>query len=375
MSALAPATANLLGFARLLRDAGFRVAPEQAIAFMQGVTLLGPRSMRDIREAAIAALAPAPDRMRAFDALFRGWFWGDATVVADGEDDEHVQVKDDSGMLAEQPAARHRERGGELASATDQLSGRTFGDDDARLGLFAERLASALPKRRSFRSVRTVSRGKPDLRRSLRAIVGADGDIPDPVLRRRAEIQRKLLLIIDVSGSMKRHTADYLKLAHAVVQSADRAEVFTLGTRLTRITPSLRPRDRRTALARVATLVEDWDGGTRIGPALLALLAVPRFAAFARGAAVLLLSDGLERGSHAEMETAMRRLAARAFRLSLLTPLAADARFEPRTAALRAAMPYLDDLVDGASIGSIAQFILSLARPAPRPETIWRKAS
>jgi uncharacterized protein len=121
--------------------------------------------------------------------------------------------------------------------------------------------------------------------------------------------------------------------------------------------------------------VDDWDGGTRIGPTLLAFLSVPRFSAFARGAAVVILSDGLERGSHAEMETALRRLSARALRLSLCTPLAADPRFSPKTAALKAALPLLDDLADGSDIASLTRFILSLARAVPAASEIWREVS
>lgn len=90
---------------------------------------------------------------------------------------------------------------------------------------------------------------------------------------------------------------------------------------------------------------------------------------------MVILSDGLERGGHAEMALAFRRLGARAFRLSLCTPLAADPRFSPRTAALRAVLPYLDDLVDGSSAESVSTFLLSLARPARRASDIWREAS
>jgi len=221
--------------------------------------------------------------------------------------------------------------------------------------------------------VRTHNGGRLDLRRSLRAAVAADGDVPAPMLRRRQVVARPVLLLIDVSGSMKEQTQDYLKLAHALVQAASRAEVFTFGTRLTRVTTALRIRDAGQALARAAALVDDWDGGTRIGPALLALLSIPRFAALARGAVVIVLSDGLERGGHAEMELAMRRLSARAFRLSLATPLAGDPRFSPETAALQAILPLLDDLADGSSIEALIPFILSLARPAPAAAAVWRR--
>ncbi|WP_354415950.1 vWA domain-containing protein [Mesorhizobium shonense] len=368
-------TMPFLGFARLLRRHAFAIAPEQVIAFMQAVMLLGPRSMNDIREAALATLAPSPDRRGEFEAHFRAYFYGDAKPSVAGDEADETRIKDDRGTREEESQALRQEKGGELSSGLEQLSSRDFPRDPDGLGSFRRRLASALPARRSFRTARTRSRGTLDLRRSLSEIVSADGDIPSPLLRRRQIVPRKLLLLIDVSGSMKLHTADYLKLAHAAVQGADRAEVFTFGTRLTRITSALRIRDCGQALARAAALVDDWDGGTRMGPTLLAFLSVPRFSAFARGAAVVILSDALERGDHSDLETAMRRLSARAFRLSLASPLAGDPRFRPATAALRAMLPVLDDLIDGSSLKSLTDFILSLARPAPAAETIWKRVS
>ncbi|RWB71227.1 MAG: VWA domain-containing protein [Mesorhizobium sp.] len=372
---LRPAAVPFLGFARLLRHHAFPIAPEQTTSFMRAVTLLGPRSMNDIREAALATLAPSPDRRGEFEAHFRSYFYGDAKPSIEGEEDDETRVKDDRSAREEERQTIRQEKGGELSSALEQLSSRDFQRDADGLGPFRRKLASSLPARRSFRTARTRSRGTLDLRRSLSEIVSADGDIPVPQLRRRQAVSRKLLLLIDVSGSMKLHTADYLKLAHAAVQGADRAEVFTFGTRLTRITSALRIRDREQALARAAALVDDWDGGTRMGPTLLAFLSVPRFSAFARGACVVILSDALERGDHTDLETAMRRFSARAFRLSLATPLAGDARFRPATVALRAILPVLDDLVDGSSLGSLTDFVLSLARPAPAAETIWKRVS
>lgn len=369
------AATPLLGFARLLRHHAFAIAPEQVTSFMQAITLLGPRSMNDIREVALATLAPSPDRRGEFEAHFRAYFYGDAKPAIEGEEDDETRVKDDRGTREEEDRVHRQEKGGELSSALEHLSSRDFQRDADGLGQFRRKLAAALPARRSFRTARTRSRGTLDLRRSLSEIVSADGDIPSPLLRRRQAVPRKLLLLIDVSGSMKLYTADYLKLAHAAVQGADSAEVFTFGTRLTRVTSALRVRDRQQALARAAALVDDWDGGTRMGPTLLAFLSVPRFSAFARGACVVILSDGLERGSHAELEIAMRRFSARAFRLSLATPLAGDPRFRPETAALSAILPVLDDLVDGSSVGRLTDFIQSLARPTPAASVIWKRVS
>lgn len=372
---LPQAARPLMGFARLLRRYGFAVAPEQVTAFMQAVHLLGPKSMAHIREAALATLAPPPDRYDEFGAHFRSWFYGEEAVVSEGEGEEETEIRDDGGSVEEQLEILRSETGGELSSAAEQLSRRDFARDRSGLAGFQRQLGGSLPERRSFRTVRTASGGHLDLRRSLRSILSADGDIPSPRWRKRQNVPRRLLLLIDVSGSMKLHTADYLKLAHAVVQGAPSAEIFTFATRLTRLTSALRICDRDQALARASELVDDWDGGTQIGATLLAFLSVPRFSAFARGAAVVILSDALERGDPAAMQLAMQRFAARAHRLSLATPLAGDPRFRPQTAALTAILPLLDDLIDGSSLAGLTQFLLSLARPAPDAKTVWRRVS
>jgi uncharacterized protein with von Willebrand factor type A (vWA) domain len=161
---------------------------------------------------------------------------------------------------------------------------------------------------------------------------------------------------------MKERTQTHLAFAHALARSAETAEIFTIGTRLTRVTRALRLRKREQALAAASRLVADWDGGTRIGDALATFLVVPRFAALARGAALIVLSDGLERGDPTAMGDAVARLSRLAWRTIWLTPLAADPRFEPRTAGLVAARPFLDALGDGGSLDTICAHVLDLAR-------------
>jgi uncharacterized protein len=373
---LPPATRYLVGFGRLLRDCGYHLALEQVTAFLESVTLLGPRSMEDIQAAAYATLAPSPDRRAEFEMLFRSYFFGDVAEPTEAGDQDETRIKDGDGGRKDRQTFVRQEKGGAIQSSSERLSDRDFeaNQENQALLRFQRLLAASLPMRRSFRTVGSSSHGHVDLRRSLRAIVRADGDVPRPLMRRRQLVTRKILLLIDISGSMKLHTTDYLKTAHAIAQATDRAEIFTFGTRLTRITPSLCIRDRGRALTSAAGRVDDWDGGTRIGQTLLAFLSLPRFSAFARGAAIVILSDALERGDSAEMETAMRRLGARAFRLSLCTPLAGDPRFRPETGALRAVLPVLDDLADGSSVAELTKFILSLGQPAARAETVWRRS-
>jgi len=146
-----------------------------------------------------------------------------------------------------------------------------------------------------------------------------------------------------------------------------------LGTRLTRLTRALRVRNQSAALAGAAAIVSDWDGGTRLGATLAAFLASPRWLNLVRGAAVIVISDALERGDPQELVHAVDRLHRLAWRLSWATPLAADPLFRPETEALRAMLPALDDLVNGADVQALADFTLSLASPAPYAQTVWSK--
>jgi uncharacterized protein with von Willebrand factor type A (vWA) domain len=201
-----------------------------------------------------------------------------------------------------------------------------------------------------------------DLRRTLRDTVRNDGEMMRLARLKRRTRLRKLLLLIDVSGSMKTRTEDNMKLAHALMHAAANVEVFTFGTRLTRVTRALRLKRREQALAAAAHLVSDWDGGTRIGDALQAFLAVPRFSAYARGAGIIVVSDGLERGDPSALRDAVARLSRQAWRLSWLTPLASGPGFRPQTEALVAIARFVDDLVDGGCSAAIVSHLLSLGR-------------
>jgi uncharacterized protein with von Willebrand factor type A (vWA) domain len=355
--------APFLDFAHQLRAHGFAVSPDQTETFLAAITLLGPAGMDHIRHAAIATLAPPIDRIGAFDMLFRAVFYGETTpegVSSKGEED--TVVNDSSGEDHQGDTAIEQEKGGEKASTLERLSTRDLETTGSLLTAYRRAITDALPRRRAFRHLAVRSNGQIDLRRSLRDIVGAEGDMPVPHLRRRQQVVRRPLFFIDISGSMSAYTDELLALAHSTVQAVPATEVFTIGTRLCRITTPLRLRDRPTALARTANAVCDWNGGTRIGPALKAFLSIPRFAAMARGAVIIIASDGLERGGHEEFEAAMRRLSGLSHRLVLATPLAGDPRFKPQTAALLAVLPWLDDLIDGSSSAAIARFMLSLSR-------------
>ncbi|ORE92228.1 hypothetical protein ATO13_17899 [Stappia sp. 22II-S9-Z10] len=352
-------------FAARLRRHGFPVAPEQTQSFVAAVGLLGPRRMADIHAAAVATLAPPPDRRAEFDALYRAHFLGQTLAAATTSDEEPEVTEPDEGPPELVEPEEMTEAGGE-ATGAEVLAGRAFADlsEAEALRRFRRAAPARLPRRTSRRLAPSRRGGRPDMRRALRDAVRRDGEVVHlPRLKRRTR-QRRVLLLIDVSGSMAAQTDAALRFAHTLARSAERAEIFTLGTRLTRITRPMHRRNQAAALAATSAAVADWDGGTRLGDALAAFLAVPRFAGFARGAAVVVLSDGLERGEPDVLIGAMERLSRLAWAVMWLTPLAADPNYEPRTAALMEIRPMLAHLGDGSSPSRIAAQILDLSRAA-----------
>jgi uncharacterized protein with von Willebrand factor type A (vWA) domain len=355
-----------LQFPSVLRANDFSVAPEQTANFVAAVGLLGPRGMEDIRRAAHATFAPPPERRDEFDAIFRLIFLGQslgAPIPGEPEADDEVEAFDDRDGNMEPPDLDDAEESGGAPTGAERLFARQFAaaSEAEALRRFRRAAPQLLPRRQSRRLVASKSGGRLDLRRGLREAVRRDGELLQlPALARRTR-RRRVLVLIDVSGSMKAHTDEYLRFAHALARATDRVEVFTLGTRLTRISRAVRRRNRDQALALASTLVADWDGGTRLGDALQAYLAVPRFAGFARGALVVVLSDGLERGDPAALTDAMQRLSRLSWATLWLNPLArGDAR--PETEALTAILPFIDRMGDGSSAQRLCAEVLGFER-------------
>ncbi|MGZ3269090.1 MAG: vWA domain-containing protein [Croceibacterium sp.] len=352
-----------VSFVALLRANGFAIAPEQTAAFLEAITLLGPRGPDDIRQAGLATLAPPPERRAVYDILFQIHFLGGEEVRGpEGADNEMVRLQDEGHGDEEPPLADEANESGAMAVRAEALVERRFGpgaQGDA-LRRLAREAPTRLPRRRGHRRMRARRGPWADLRRTLRESLRNDGEVMRLERLKRRARPRKMLLLIDVSGSMKARSEDNLRLAHTLVQATRSIEVFTFGTRLTRVTRALRLKRREQALAAAAHLVSDWDGGTRIGDALQAFLAVPRFGGYARGAAVVVLSDGLERGDLSALRDAVARLSRRAWRLSWLTPLAAGPGFVPQTEALIAIRRFVDDMADGGSSAAVVAHVLSL---------------
>jgi uncharacterized protein len=223
------------------------------------------------------------------------------------------------------------------------------------------------PERRSRRTRPTARSGdRLDLRRTVRAAQRTGGDPARLVHAHRRTTPRRLVLLCDVSGSMEPYTRVYLTLLQGAVAGA-RAEAFVFSTRLTRLTRELSVRDPDQALARAGATTSDWAGGTRLADGISRFVAGHGRRGLARGAVVVVLSDGWATDEPADVAEAMRRLRRLAHRIVWVNPRKAAPGYEPLVGGMRAALPYCDAFVSGHSLAALEQVVTAVAEEHARP--------
>lgn len=353
---------HLVDVARRLRAAGVAVGSGQVVAYRDAVAAMHPADVADLYWAGRATLITRVADLAAYDDVFGDVFGGVSDgappaggpalrVVRDSLVDDAVPAGPDEG--GERPGAV-----GAVASDVEVLRHRRFADLDEDERRAVRRLLAAIrldpPTRRSRRLGPAPHGGRrPDLRRSLRRALRTDGEVVELAQRRRRTRSRRLVLLLDVSGSMTEYSRALLTFGHALSRGVTDVEVFCFGTRITRVTPALRSRDPDTALAVAADEVVDWDGGTRIGDAIERFLRRWGRPGMARGAVVVVCSDGLERGDPDHLGEQASRLSRLAHRLVWVNPLKGDPRYEPTARGMAAALPHLDDFLPGHDLGSL----------------------
>jgi uncharacterized protein with von Willebrand factor type A (vWA) domain len=357
------------GFVLALRGSGVRVPMEAQERFLAALPALPPSGIERLYWLARVTLVQGQDEIAPFDQVFHAWF-REGRLMAEGDEPEpegEGEPRTAAAKTMELPQLLPGEGTGKAAAA-DTLEGRRPDLHQAEavaMRRFAERAVAGLPERRA-RRLRPDRHGRfIDLRRTVRRAVSQGGEIIEPARRDRPARKRPLVLLVDVSGSHKGHIDGHLRMARALCELTA-CEVFGFGSRLTRLTVALQGGQAEAALARAGRAIPDYEGGTRIGPALHDLVSVPRLAGRLRGAVVMVLSDGLERGDPAMMAGAVARIGRLAYRLVWLTPLAGDPRFQPRTRGLLAILPFLDRLGSAADRAAIlAEFgrLHDLERP------------
>jgi uncharacterized protein len=238
-------------------------------------------------------------------------------------------------------------------------------EEHLQLRTLLARLSLAPPPRRARRHVRHPHGTRMDLRATLARAHRTGGDPVRTVRRRRRTRPRRLVLLCDVSGSMEPYARAYLQLLHSAVGGA-RAEAFVFATRLTRLTRTLETRQPDVALERAGRTAPDWSGGTRIGAALKAFNDGYGRRGMARGAVVVIVSDGWERDDPALLGQEMERLARLAHRIVWVNPRQASPRYEPLVGGMAAALPHVDAFVSGHSLAALDEVLAAIrgARPA-----------
>jgi uncharacterized protein with von Willebrand factor type A (vWA) domain len=283
----------------------------------------------------------------------------------------------DAALAPPSSSARDADAGQEVelelpvGAATDQerLAERDFAsleEEELRaLRALMRDLALAPPVRRVRRLRRDPHGSRLDVRATLRVSYRTGGDPSRRVLRRRLERRRRLVLLCDISGSMEPYTRAFLQLLHAAVGGAN-AEAFVFATRLTRLTVALRGRQPDLAIERAAAAARDWSSGTRLGEALRRFNDVYGRRGMARGAVVVILSDGWERGDPTLVAREMARLRRLAFRIVWVNPRKAGRDFAPLVGGMAAALPYCDAFVSGhnlRALTAVAEAIADRSRP------------
>jgi uncharacterized protein with von Willebrand factor type A (vWA) domain len=367
----------VVALGRALEAAGVPAGPDRVREAVRAAAVLDPTRRDDLYWAGRATLCAGPADTRVYDAVFAALL--DGGGLPRGRPAPVSVVKTvpvsalDSAGGPEPTAEEQTDHPPTLvraaASSAEALGHKdvTTLDPDERAALRRALAALELPgEPRRSRRWQPDGRGGVDARRTIRAMLRAGGE-PVRLHRRRHTVRpRPVVLLVDVSGSMSTYADALLRFAHAASRRRGaRTEVFTIGTRLTRVTREMASPDPDAALAAVAAVVPDYSGGTRLGVLLREFLDRWGQRGMARGAVVVLLSDGWERDDPALLGDQMRRLSRLAHRVVWCNPRKARPGFAPLAGGLVAALPHVDDFVEGHSLNALehlARVVAGVAR-------------
>jgi hypothetical protein len=392
------AMATGLGIA--LHTAGLPVGPDRCERLARAVTVMGATSLAELRACALATMVSDPGQMPVFDRVFAAIFGGPSPFrnpslpiqppfLRPGDDrgpsPDGLSSADPDGLtsglqmieagspsgddsdgedLPEGPALQR------VASATEQLRSRDFTElspaELRQLISLMRELDLAIPPRRT-RRFRGPRKGKrTDLRRTMRQARRSGGEVIRLSHQARVVRPRRLVVLCDISGSMEPYARALLLLLYALNggqfrSSENRPEVFSFATRLTRLTPALSAASPATMLAKAGEAAPDWSGGTRIGAALKEFNDRYGTRGMARGAVVLIISDGWETGDPELLGQQMARLARVAYRIVWANPRTQSPRYRPEVGGMAAAWPYCDAVVSAHNLDALDDLLAALS--------------
>jgi len=393
------AAALAVGFMTALRRAGLPTSPDRAARLAAAFRLVPPDARERLYWTSRVVLVSSSEQVPVFDAVFDAVFGGfldpadsrgdtNAPPAIGSEPRTRPAAPDNRPTGAAETDASPRplaalpgqerqadQSGSErealllVASAEERLHETSFADlspdEIAQIRQLVRRIVLSTPERRSRRTRRSaLATERLDLRRTVRAAERSGGDSIRLVYSRRRPRLRRLVLLCDVSGSMEPYTRVFLSLLQGSVAGAQ-AEAFVFSTRLTRLTRQLASRDPDQALARAAGSASDWAGGTRLAESIRRFIDEHGRRGLARGAVVVVISDGWAQDAPEQVGAQMARLRRLAHRIVWVNPRKVAAGYQPLAGGMAAAMPYIDSFVSGHSFAALAEVAAAIRTDRP----------
>jgi uncharacterized protein len=384
-----------------LRLAGLPVGPGRAERFAAAVTLARPQTPRSLYLCALATLVSSKEHGEVLAAVFSQVFGGladpadqrgdqnaarlasrdprtprdllaqaarAARMHASGARADALQLAED-GSRADEPDAGHEVENRYLGSSAERLAARDFAElsdlELRQLAALMRRITLAVPVRRSRRQRRRPGGPHTDMRSTLRQARRTGGDVFRLISRAPARRARKLVVLCDISGSMEPYARAMIQLLYCAAGGGN-AEVFSFATQLTRLTPALSRSLPGPALRRAGQAAPDWLGGTRIGASLKEFNDAYGRRGIARGAVVVIVSDGWDTGDPQIVRREMERLSLVAHRIVWVNPRTKSASYQPLAGGMAAAWPHCDAVVSAHTVQALSQLTAALADPVRR---------
>lgn len=380
----APLAENLIHFARYLRARGLPVTPDTSADLLQAVVIVGLQDAQDAYWALRSVAVTRPDHLGVFDQAWELFFGSGRIQESPQLDTNEFQTwrrNPVQRVIAPASTESSDEDPKDVAekigsSYAERLARRDFGD----LTPEEQEIIRRLMARMIWQPAETLSRrwepagrsARPDLRRTLRNLVGNQADLLPLAYSAPRPRRRPLVVLADVSGSMERYVEMLLYFIHAARGRMGRVEAFVFSTRLTRITREVRQRDPRVALGRVSAAVHDWSGGTRIGECLETFNRQWSRRVVRGGPIGLIISDGWDRGDPDLLRNQMATFARSVHRVVWLNPLAGRKGYSPETRGMRTVLPFVDDFLPAANLTDLRDVVRLLETVPSSPRTMRR---
>jgi uncharacterized protein with von Willebrand factor type A (vWA) domain len=365
-------------FASVLRRLGVPVSTGDVLTFVDALGQVGIEERAGVYWAARATLVRRPEHLPLFESGFATYWLQRELIHTSREVEPVVLAVDDE--VEDEPEGSTDDDGDEERDAARTISVRyspaevlhhkdfaayTDGEFDEARKLMADlRLGGALRRSHRLRRSKGGRRTRhPDLRRTVHRSLRLHGEPIERAFLEPSARPRRVVLLCDVSGSMESYSRALLRFLHAAVVGRGRVEAFALGTRLTRLTRELASHDPDAALAKAAAAVTDWSGGTRLGEVLRQFNDEWGVRGMARGAVVIILSDGWDRGEADDLGLQMARLHRVAHRVVWVNPLKVTPGYAPLARGMAAALPHVDEFLEGHSLASLEHLAKVVAQP------------